>query len=147
MKNQEDHKVWWLRTPALWRHNRNCGTQNRPGKLGDFWERGPWNFCPSIFYLCISFSCCMFSCLSLVLKVLVVYTWFLYVVLLIAFCCCSSFVLLYHNLQNCIFSPACYNFWEFMGFICYWFTSFLSITILQSHCLYPLSCIHLVASA
>ena len=44
----------------------------------------------------------------------VVYHWSLCVVLLVAFYCCSNFVLLYHNLNNPIFSPACNPFWELM---------------------------------
>ena len=38
------------------------------------------------------------------------------VVLLVAFYCCSSFVLLYHNLNNGKFSPACSVFRELMIF-------------------------------
>ena len=41
-KNQKDCEVWWLRTSALRGHKGNCSTRNRPGKIWDSWEIGPW---------------------------------------------------------------------------------------------------------
>ena len=40
-KTQEDCEVWWVRTVALRRWRRNCGTRNRPEKFRDIWQRIP----------------------------------------------------------------------------------------------------------
>ena len=39
MKNQEDCKVWWLRTSALRRYKGNCGIQNGSEKFRAYFEK------------------------------------------------------------------------------------------------------------